>query len=614
MSAPQSSERTGRATFDRSWFHDRFRRVFSGWYRILEETSDSFAVWQPKNGVVLQNFVSESGIQCDGVPRMMPALAAWAACPNNDAHIPLDDGRAIDPREILFKAFVNGTDPDHRDFWKYVPDKNQRQVESSIVAWSLWLARDWLVPLLSKKQIANIQEWLASCTVCTDHFNNWSLFTATNHAVRYALRDSGFDGSIEEIRRDLIPGDELYIGDGWMYDKKYSNIDYYNFWVFGSHHCYLRAMLPDYENPMLDRALRKLSLRLRDLPFLIGADGRNILFGRSLPYRWGWLTGLIAAHFIGIPSPDPGLSRAMLARNIDAWLALGCLDGEGAVREKLTPHGSEGGSSTYINCGHPYWGMQALLCLALPDSHPFWMAPVKSFPVEEGDFLQPRQGPGFVFQGFRETGEVRLYSLRNSHYQGSALYDKFVYATAFPCNSGTARHYTAWDNQFAVRLPDGTSSSPADILEVDTNDGRAVRTVRRFALDAPGDFEATVHTHIDIDGPAYTTRHEIEVHRCEIDGLQWIEGGFPLGFEPDEAIETGGDTRQRWARLESGEREIASENLAGWQTLHDPRAWKELWPRYEEEANIVSSRSVHCLLTAPVKTGTTVLAARHQAS
>jgi hypothetical protein len=598
-------------TYDRSWYQAAFLKIFQGWYRILEQTSDSFAVWQPKGGVVLQNFVSESGLQCDGVPRMMPALAAWAACAENGPTIPLGNGREVDPREILYKAFVHGTDPKHRDFWRYVPTKNQRQVESSIVAWSLWLSRKWLLPRLTGPQIQNIQAWLASCTVATDHFNNWSLFTATNHAARYALREHGFEGSLEEIRRDLIPGDELYIGDGWMFDKKFSNIDYYNFWVFGSHHCYLRAMLPDYDHPMLDRALRQLSRRLPDLGYLIGRDGMNVQFGRSLPYRWGWLSGLIAAHYIDLPAVDPGLSRMMLARNIEAWLARGSIDAEGALREKLTANGSAGGTSTYINCGHPYWGMQALLCLALPDSHPFWSSRVTQLPVEEGDFQIPRQGPGFVFQGFRQSGEVRLYSLRNCHPESSALYDKFVYSSAFPCNSGTAKHKTAWDNQFALRMPDGTSVGPKEILEVDTNDGIVVRTIRRFSLEG-GKVEATVETELTIEGSGYSSRHEVEVTECGVEGGQWIEGGFPLGFEDEEQAVSGGDETKRWARI-AEKREVASEKLEGWKTLHAPEEWKELWPKYEEEANILFARSIHCLLTAPVQAGKTVLRSRHTA-
>lgn len=601
--------------YDRAWYHETFLKIFRGWYRILEYTSDSFGVWQPPNGIALQNFVSKSGLQCDGVPRMMPALAAWSACEDNPATIPLEDGRKVDPREILFKALVHGTDPDHRDFWLYVPRKNQRQVESSIVAWSLWLSRDWLMPRLSPKQVANVQKWLASCTADSDHFNNWSLFTATNHAARYTLREHGFEGSLEEIRRDLIPGDELYLGDGWMFDNKYSNIDYYNFWVFGSHNCYLRAMLPDYENPMLERSLRKLSRRLRDLPYLIDANGLHIQFGRSLPYRWGWLSGLIAAHYIGIPAIDPGLSRAMLARNLQAWLDLGSMDEGGGLRERLTPHGSAGGSSSYINCGHPYWGMQAFLCLALPDRDPFWSAPAKPLAVEESDFQEPRQGPGFVFQGFQETGEVRLFSLRNLYRApaGNALYDKFVYSSRFPCNSATTAHLTVWDNQFAIRLPDGTPLTPEEVLEADTNDGRTVHTIRRFSLEAPDRLEAIVRTRLTIDGSGYTSEHLVEVETCQLEDASWIEGGFPLSFDRPEDLQAGGDGETEWARLASGARRVSSQNLAGWEKLSPAKEWKRLKPACEDEANILRRHSVHCLLTAPIRAGKTRFLSRHEA-
>ncbi len=611
--APSTSTQTARSG-DREWYQETFLRIFQGWFRILEATSDSYAVWQPPNGIVLNNFVSKSGLQCDGVARMLPGLAAWAAQPANPRTLEVTEERWVDPKDIIVKALTNGTDPKHPDFWGNPgPVKNQRQVEASVIAWSLWLSRDWIFERLTHEHIANIQAWLAVMAGYTDHINNWSLFTAVNHALRHALRQHGFEGSVEEVRRDLLIGDELYLQDGWCWDKRYSNIDYYNFWVFGSHNCYLRAILPDWENPLLDRALEQLSLRLRDLPMLIDAAGQNVLFGRSLPYRWGWLNGLIAAHYVGIPAPDPGLSRSMLARNLVAWLNAGSIDEGGALIENLSPDGSRGGSSSYINCGHPYWGMQAFLCLALDPDHRFWTAPPRPFPVEEGDFQIARQGPGLVFQGFKESGEVRLFNLRNPRSAERALYDKFVYSSAFPCNSATTTYRTFWDCEFALRLDDGASVGPAGILEVDTHDAHTLRVRRRYRLSSPA-LDAVVHTTIRIEGESYTTEHDIEVSVSKLTGAQWVEGGFALGFHRDGQARSGRDGRVHWTEVRSVGRKISIENLEGWEVLHPASKWKRVREEYEPEPNILWSRSVHYLLAVPVKGGKTRLSARHSAS
>lgn len=598
-------------TFDRAWFHKTFAHLATGWYRMLRESSPSCAVWETPDGVKNQNFKSASGKQCDGVTRWMPALAAWAAQPANPATLELEDGAKLNAKQVLRDAFVHAFDPGHADFWGYgFPDTgNQRQVESSIVAWSLWLSRGWLLPMLDARQRANIQQWLASCTDYTDHYSNWSLFTATNHAARIALAEYGFSGDAEAIRRDLIVGDEVHIADGWLWDGKYHGIDYYNFWVWGSHHCYLRAMLPDYESPMLDRALDRFEQRQRDLPFLIDATGRNVLFGRSLPYRWGWLSGLAAAHYLGRATVGGGLTRAMLARNLQAWLDGGSLNEHGTLRERLSPNGSDGGRSAYINCGHPYWGMQAFLCLALPDAHPFWSEPAAALPIEKG-FLEPRQGPGMVLQGIKDRGEVRLYNLRNT---GGALYGKWVYSTAFPCASSTTKQLSVLDTQLALRLADGTLVGPREILEVDVNDGRTVHVTAEYR--APDNSGAVVHTTLRIDADGYTAEHFIRPRRQPPEGAQWVEGGFTLGVPPgaEPVIE-----RNHLAGLaEDPARSLAvcSRARKGWTSM-------SLFEGTKDEAGLVSSEELphiidggcrHFLFAAPVSNAPVQLAARHLA-
>ncbi|MEX2545124.1 MAG: DUF2264 domain-containing protein [Phycisphaeraceae bacterium] len=586
--------------------------LVTGWYDVLLATSPSGAVWEPAGGITMPNFVSRSGRQCDGVTRMLPALAAWTAQPGPARPLPLTDGREIDARELVFNAFVHATDPDHADYWDFQPrgGRNQRQVESSIVAWSLWLSRGWLMQRLSAVQVRHIQQWLALCTENTQHWNNWSLFTAVNHGARVALAEHGFEGDLDAIRRDLLIGDELYLRDGWMWDARSTGLDYYNFWVNGSHHAYLRAMLPDWENATLDRALRKLETRCADLPFFIDAGGRNILFGRSLPYRWGWLSGLMASYYIGLEPVDAGLGRAMFARNIDAWLAMGSLNEQGVLRERLTPEGGDGGRDGYINCGHPYWGMKAWLCLALPDAHPFWSKPAAELPVEQGDFVRPRQGPGFVMRGLKRTGEVRLFNLRNQE-NASALYQKLAYATHFPCNADTSRHRTVWDSQFGVRLADGTAVRPR-VREVDVNDGRVMHLVWEFELGP--DSLATVETTLTVDGERYRTEHAIDVAGEPAAGARWVEGSFALGLAEDEPVELGGDGDMRWALAGERGAAVVTRRGAGWEAMAlwpDEATW--LTPE-EARSNIVHGRALHFLLTAPVQPGRVRLVAEQGAS
>jgi hypothetical protein len=592
------------------WVVECFQRIVEGWFRTLRNTSSSGAVWEPEGGVLTDNFKSRSGRQCDGVTRMLPALAAWAFQPENPSEWTTEDGQTIRPRPLIRDALVNGTDPAHPDFWEYgfADRQNQRQVESSVVAWTLWLSRDWLLPTLNSREIAHIQAWLASCTRYGGFQNNWTMFIAVNHAARLALADAGFEGDEEAIRHNLIVGDEADVGDGWLWDIKGRGLDYYNFWVNGSHHGYLRAMLPGFEDARLDRIMARFEKRAGDLPFLIGSRGENVLFGRSLPYRWGWLTGLMVLHFLGRSPVAPGLSRAMLGRNLEWWLAVGSLNEKGVLRERLTAAGSGGARDSYINCGHPYWGMQAFLCLALPSSHPFWAEDLQPFPVERGDFVEVRPGVGWIFQGIGRTGEVRLFNTRNlSHGQKvggrSVLYEKLVYSSGFPCNVPSAG--THWDNQFGLRLADGSHVSPKEISRVEIEDGR--RILLSWLFEGEG-FSARVETSLVVEGESYATRHAIRVQGAVPEGSTWVEGGFPIFLNKGEKA-VWEEEEGRWtARF--GKRRIWTERKEGWSDGVEVCDSAVL----PESPNLLYAGSLHFVLVAPVGKTPLVLAARHGAS
>jgi hypothetical protein len=618
MAVPPPAIPVEQVAYDRSWFLDVFRRLLTGWHQVLLSTSSSGVVWQAPGGIRIDRAVSRSRFEFDGVTRMVPAFAAWAAQAQNGEEIQLLDGKTIRPKEILHQIFTRAFDPEHPDFWEYAPSDraNPRQVESSIIAWSLWLSRSWLIPLLSQKEVAHIQKWLASCTTYTDHFNNWSLFTAVNNAVRVALEQHGFKGDREAIRRDLIVGDEVGIADGWLWDKKYHGIDYYNFLVWGSHHCYLKAILPgmaEKENKeiTLHRAIHRFERRLRHLGYFIDSKGRNILFGRSLSYRWGWLNGLMAAYYVGIKMPPYGLGRAMLGKNIQSWLNQGVLNEVGVLRERLSPEGSEGGRDTYINCGHPYWGMQSFLCLAFPAEHEFWTAPQEHVPVHVGDYQIPAQGPGFVFQGFKSSGEVRLFNLRNLNYPSNAMYHKLVYSSAFPANCDSGKHRTLWDNQLGVRKADGNSIDCSEVLELDVEGSTGLWLVWKFRFEADG--EATVRTTIQLKGESYQTEHRIDVKGTIPLGASWVEGGFSLGHSGLQ-LEGKLSENEGWSEL-AGQKIIFSKKLGGWKELRQFNSLEKGWlTSIEPKPNIIFGHSTHFYLTVPVEAGNVRLSSEHAAS
>src|SRR5204862_2723297 len=124
--------------------------------------------------------------------------------------------------------------------------QDQRQVESSVIAWTAWLLRDSLLPQMSVVERRRLDEWLSSCCVFPVRSNNWAWFTAVNQAARLALKDKfdEFSFSQASMFDDLRALDGMYVGAGWYNDDKpRQSFDYYNSWVFGSHFLYWNAIV-----------------------------------------------------------------------------------------------------------------------------------------------------------------------------------------------------------------------------------------------------------------------------------------------------------------------------------------------------------------------------------
>jgi hypothetical protein len=219
---PPPSERVRQAFF----------AIVSGYLDSARRTSPTMAVVEYPDATVTKNFLARSGLSATGVTRMLPALAAWAA-----------SGRQpeLGVRQALVAAFRHGTDPDSPDYWLPSPQdrQNQRQVEASIVAWSLWTARGTVLAELDAHERKNVAAWLASCCRVPVRDNNWAWFTAVVQAACRRLQEQYPEFEFDEkwMLEDLKALDAMAAGDsGWYNDGlKGAAFDYYNSWVFASH-------------------------------------------------------------------------------------------------------------------------------------------------------------------------------------------------------------------------------------------------------------------------------------------------------------------------------------------------------------------------------------------
>ena len=584
-----------------------FLEILRGFLKHAAQTSDSLAVCEFPQATVTENFLARSGLSATAVTRMMPAMAAWIA--GGRAPQEFAVGRETLPLiEVMARIVRNAFDPGHRDYWQPAPAdrSNQRQVESSIIAWSLWLLRDKLLPRLTREERRHTAEWLESCTQRPVRNNNWAWFTAVNQAARIALSDRyrEFRGDAAFMLDDLRALDQMAVGsEGWYNDSPGRGMafDYYNSWVFASHFLYWNRIIgrryPDWSM----RFGSRLRQYLTHAPHFFGANGGHVLYGRSLIYRFGVLTPLVLAHTQRLWPHSPGLLARIVRGNFDYHMALGGFDAErGKLRESFTPDGTLDIRESYIDGGHPYWGMQAFALFLIPPQDRFWSGAEEPLPVEQAGYRVPLAGPGMVVAGHRDSGHVRLFQARSTrtdpHYRDK--YIKFSYSSHFPFAITHDAAVCPWDNTLVLREAARTITR-GEIAESRVSDDRVEM---RYKL-GPAEVRTTILIHDEFEGRFHLVTSAA--------GSEVLEGSSALGLGAGDRLEESGGRGRRLLRNAANGYAIATWLGRGWESL---AAASDFGPPATAASNIVYPRMRVNTLVGRLREPRTVLASVHYSS
>ena len=502
-----------------------FETIYEGFLRNARGTSASFAVCDFEGGTKLQGTVAASGKTYVSVSRMLPALAAW--------HLGGYGNQST--AGVLTAMLTASFDPSNADYWGAASPghSDQRQVEASIVAWSLWLLRRELVPKLSPAQRSNLQGWLAACCKVPVRNNNWAWFTAVNQAARLSLSKDWqeFRGDRKAMDEDLAFLETLAApgSDGWYTDSLQGPVyDYYNFWVFASHYLYWRKITGT-PSQAFDARLRAF---LRRTPLFFGANGSHVLYGRSLIYRWAVLTPLVLAYSQGLWPHSPGLLRAIVRRNLEYFWSRGAYDPKtGRLLESLTPAGSRAVCEPYIDNGHPYWCMQAFAFFLIPRNDPFWTAPEEPLPVEAVDFDERFEGAKMRLTGNARTGEVRWYQGSLApHYHDK--YGKVAYSTHFAFGIASSEDRLAQDQALVFIEPKTGRMARRSAVE------RTALTTSGLDVDWIAELDGLrfrIATSIRLDHGREVRRHVIAAPPEALQrGIEVLEGSYALGLPAGE--------------------------------------------------------------------------------
>jgi hypothetical protein len=421
-------------------------------------------------------------------------------------------------------GLVNGTDPDHAQYWGATRDRDQRMVEMASIGLALALVPEHVWEPLPAVARERLVAWLDGINRHEPHGNNWQFFRVL---VNLGLRRVGAPVAAEPLEASLRLLESHYVGDGWYRDGEIpGNFDLYVAWAY---HFYglVYAVLSADEDPDRCKRFRERARRFAlDFEHWFDSRGAVIPYGRSLTYRFAAASFWAALAFADEEAIPWGRVKGIYLRHLRDWARRPIAGADGVLTIGYA-YDNLLASESYNSPGSPYWAMKAFLVLALPDAHPFWHAAEEALPEPAEPSVQP--APGMILsrdatQALMLSGGRGIWFMR----QGAAKYGKFAYSSVFGFSLDSddpASRYVS-DSGLLLRAADG---APSVRRHVEACEVRGELVWSRWR-PMP---EVVVETVLTGCAPWHVRLHRL---RTEIP-LRAVEGGFAVGWDGGDPTE-----------------------------------------------------------------------------
>lgn len=290
---------------------------------------------------------------------------------------------------------------------------------------------------------------------------NWLWFRVF---ANLALKKNGAKFSQARLDADIAHLDTFYRGDGWSNDgpEGIHQMDYYSSSFAIQVLQLVYSKLAGEDDPARAAEFRKRAqMAALDLAHYYDREGRAIPFGRSVTYRFAMVAFWGALAFADVELPAPltwGMVKGIVMRHLrwwqtqhDMWTSSGTLTiGYSYPNMYLAENYNSPASAVCLTFvlffslpveslllrlltdPRQYWACLAFMCLAVPETHPFWTSEEEqawpALPV-----IKPLKHPGHIMSYLGDhcmllsSGQACSYPMKGTH----AKYGAFAYSSAF---------------------------------------------------------------------------------------------------------------------------------------------------------------------------------------
>lgn len=331
----------------------------------------------------------------EGVARTLPLLSAWIY--SGRPPVINIDGNNINLIELVRTSILSGTNPKSKNYWGDVTDRDQRILEASDIAKSLWLTKHFIWDNLDEKEKKQIASWLLLSAKAKTIKNNWLL---SPYIINLFLSNVGFQ--TKDKNENYLIFKKNYLENGWFRDGADGQIDYYNTWGI-SYDLFWILMMGGDDSEFIKKTLMKSS---EFTSHLISKNGIPFM-GRSMCYRTAIPTPIIINGYLSGNVDSQGVAKSSLDYTWKYFASHQAL-----VSDTLSMgyfNNDERFVNNYSGSGSCLWGLRSLVVAFMNEpKSTFWVGEFKELPIDISDFKIQAPTIGWIITGEKKTGEIKI--------------------------------------------------------------------------------------------------------------------------------------------------------------------------------------------------------------